>query len=174
MFFFLAQTSSITHQTCVIEYLFAFHHLLQKSPYPYHRVKSFICFDKMQNLDLLVVALLGLNVLVEAAPVRGRSWLNTAFDDAKSVAKTTVHDAEKVDDWAHSTQGSQLIHDGEQIGKTLYKAEQSPLGQKVVKGAIDVGKNVFKGAVKAAPEVADVAAEAAPEVGAAALAAVKA
>ena len=115
----------------------------------------------MQNLNLLLVALLGLNVLVEAAPISGRNWLDTAFDDAKSVAKTTVHDAEKVDQWSHSTQGSQLIHDGEQVGKTLYQAEQSPLGQKVVKGAIDVGKNVLKGAVKAAPEVAEVAAEAA-------------
>jgi hypothetical protein len=151
----------------------------------------------MQNLDLLVFALLGLNAFIEAAPVpvpvsevsygpamvqrdvlapQPRNWLSTAVDDTKDVAKSAVHDAgdvaktavhgaEKVDSWAHSSAGKEVISDGEKVGKAAYQAYKSPLGQKVV----SAGKQVLKGAEKAAPEVAETAAEDAPEIAAAAL-----
>lgn len=137
----------------------------------------------MQNLKLLVIALLSINALAAPLPsassaLSERDWWNTAVSDAKSVANTAVKDGENVakaavkggEDaykWSQSSQGKTVINDG----KKVYDWSQSPQGQSTIKGAINVGKKIVGSAEKAAPAVETAVEEAAPEVAAAAAAA---
>jgi hypothetical protein len=126
----------------------------------------------MQNLNLLVIALLCLNALTAAVPVpsaanevsssperRGNWWdtavsdaenvANTAVKDGEDVAKTAVKDGEKVYHWSQSPQGKQVINDG----KKVYDWSKTPQGQSTINGAINVGKKIIGGVEKAAPAV---------------------